>query len=241
MNAVFPASVKSFGSERLDGDYIPADDMNSVRAEIVALETAALSGGWISDPLPWSYASASTFTVPANLTAVFTKGLRLKWTQTSQKYGVVVASSYPSGTGLTTVSIAVNTDYPLTNAAISANAYSNLDNPRGWQRWFNYSPALTWTAGTAPSSPTINNALFRLDVDSCAVQYFWNGTAGLTVTALTIALPVTAVPTNQDASGFIGINTVPNATHADIAGGLLRLQCTSSSASRFHASALYGW
>ena len=42
MAASFPGSVKSFGADRVDGEYIPASDMNDVRAEIVAVETALL-------------------------------------------------------------------------------------------------------------------------------------------------------------------------------------------------------
>lgn len=38
--AVFPGGVVNFGAERLDGDYIPASDINLVRAEVMAIETA---------------------------------------------------------------------------------------------------------------------------------------------------------------------------------------------------------
>jgi len=43
MAASFPASVKNFGADRVDGEYIPAADMNDVRAEVVAIETLLLN------------------------------------------------------------------------------------------------------------------------------------------------------------------------------------------------------
>jgi hypothetical protein len=45
MSAAFPTSIKNFGAARVDGDYIPASDMNTVREEIVAIETAIFNYG----------------------------------------------------------------------------------------------------------------------------------------------------------------------------------------------------
>ena len=42
MPASYPGSIKNFGADRVDGEYIPASDMNGVRAEVVAIETALL-------------------------------------------------------------------------------------------------------------------------------------------------------------------------------------------------------
>ena len=194
MAASFPGSVKSFGIDRVDGDYIPADDVNSVRAEIVAMETALLAGGWISDVNTWTYASASSFTVAGDQTAIFTKGLRLKWTQTINKYGVVLSSVYASGTGLTTVNIAVNGDYTVTNAAISASAYSNLDEPRGWPGWFSYSPFPSGVPSDYGFSvfPTQGNSLYNIRGRLCYVTHKENANGTSNSTSFVEALPVAA-------------------------------------------------
>jgi len=42
MAASFPGSVKNFGAERVDGEYIPAADTNELRAEVAAIETLLL-------------------------------------------------------------------------------------------------------------------------------------------------------------------------------------------------------
>lgn len=101
--------------------------------------------GWIGANETWTYASASTFTVAGvDVTSKYTKGTYLKFTQTTVKYAVVVASSFSTNT---TVTIAVNTDYTIANAAISANYYSYQANPQGYPGWFAYTP--TWTGFSA--------------------------------------------------------------------------------------------
>lgn len=90
--------------------------------------------GWTGANETWTYASASTFTVSGDVTAKYSKGTRLKWTQTTVKYGVVVLSSHSGGT--TTVTILTNTDYTIANAAISANSYSYMVNPQAYPDYF---------------------------------------------------------------------------------------------------------
>lgn len=85
MAASFPGSLKSFGSERVDGEYIPADDMNAVRAELLAIENYLLNGSWVADAGSWSYVSADSPTgiisINANMTARLSKGMRVKYSQ----------------------------------------------------------------------------------------------------------------------------------------------------------------
>jgi hypothetical protein len=110
--------------------------------------------GWL-EAAAWTYASASTFTVAGDVTTTYTKGTKLKWTQTTVKYGVVLSSAYSAGTGLTTVTIAVNTDYVVTTpTAISANYYSYEASPVGFPGYFNYTPA--WSS-QPPTQPVLNN------------------------------------------------------------------------------------
>lgn len=108
------------------------------------------SDGWQSvESSTWTYASASTFTVAGDQTAIFEKGRFLKWTQTTVKYGVVAASSYSSPN--TTVTIIVNADYTVANAAISSPFISYAANPQGWPGWFNYTPTLTGWSSAPPT------------------------------------------------------------------------------------------
>lgn len=94
--------------------------------------------GWISFPGTWTFLTASTYTVPGDQTIFLTPGTKIKFDQTTTKYLVVFSSSYSAITGLTTVTIIVNTDYVLANAAITNPFFSYIEMPQGWPDWFNW-------------------------------------------------------------------------------------------------------
>ena len=199
--------------------------------------------GWITAESTWAYVSASSFKiVTGNFTSVFTKGTRLKWTQTTVKYGVVASSSYNAGTDTTTVTIVVNTDYTIANAAISANYFSKFASPRDWPGWFNYTSTLAWTAGTAPTgTPSTNLAMFNIVGTTCQVSIFKAGfTAGATVTAVTATLPVTASPAAQNGYGLIRAANAPN-TCISYINTTANIFCASAAATAMHFSATYEW
>lgn len=108
---------------------------------VLSFGSATNTDGWISTSETWTYASASTFTVTGDVTVKYQKGTRLQFTQTSVKYAVVVGSSHAGGT--TTVTIAVNTDYTIANAAITSPYYSYDASPQGYPTSFSFTGVLT--------------------------------------------------------------------------------------------------
>ncbi len=147
MTASFPGSIKSFGADRVNGDYIQASDVNDMRAEIVAVETELRNGGWIEVSDTWTYASPSTINVPTDATTVYQKGDRVRFKQGGgYKYGTIVALT------ATLATIAVNTDFTVANAGITNIAYSRQPLPYGFPQYFNFTPG--WT-GFTPGSATI--------------------------------------------------------------------------------------
>lgn len=151
--------------------------------------------GWTTDADTWTYASATTFTVPGDQTAKFSKGTRLKLTQTTVKYFVVVASSY--GAPNTTVTITGGDDYTFANAAVSANYYSYAVNPQGYPGWFNFSP--TYTGFSA--NPAGNYCKFRIDGNMCTFKHARaNGTSN--ATGFTFTVPVAPIA-GQNASAAL--------------------------------------
>ena len=66
--------------------------------------------GWQAVSDSWSYASASTITVPSGAASLYKVGDKIKWTQTTVKYGVIRTVAD------TLLTIIVNTDYVVTNA-----------------------------------------------------------------------------------------------------------------------------
>lgn len=251
MTASFPGSIKSFGSDRVNGDYVQADDTNSLRAEVVALETAALDGGWIGAGVTWTYASATTITMPGNTTAIYTKGTRLKYTQSSTtKYQVVVSSAYDGLTpGTTTVIIIVTTTHPLVIGTITANYYSNLDNPRGFPTWLQYSATLT---GFSVNPTSVSK--FNVSGDKITLIHAETSDGTSNTNSLIVSLPVAAsagssttvvaVPYARDngvyildASGTI----LASATSIYFRTALFATGWTPSGAKRVNFEVIYEW
>lgn len=138
--------------------------------------------GWISANETWTYASATTITVPSGAASKYAKGDKIKLTQTTVKYFYII------GVADTVLTVTGGSDYTVANAAISANYYSHQSSPIGFPGYFNFTPTISWTAGTAPSSPTQNSKFFitgNIRTDLYNVIYGSNGT---TVTGATIAI-----------------------------------------------------
>jgi hypothetical protein len=146
--------------------------------------------GWIADTDTWVYASASTFTIAGkDVTTKFTKGTRLKFTNTTLKYAVVVSSAFSTDT---TVTIAVNTDYVLASAVITSPYYSYEVSPQGYPTWFNFSPAFTATESMTYTVPA-GNVVAKYKVEGSGIHFYVssNGTtAGTASYGLLYTVPI---------------------------------------------------
>lgn len=154
--------------------------------------------GWITASDTWVYASPSTFTISGvDRTAIFTKGTRLKFTQTTAKYAVVISSSFSTNT---TVTIAVNTDYTIANASITSPFYSHMATPAGYPIYFNDTSSTvkgsTGTIGTYAETAKIyrysiiGNMITVIFKTSVTNNGSWTGN-------LIIPIPVTAASTSE--------------------------------------------
>lgn len=118
--------------------------------------------GWVACGVTFTYASTDaptfTMTAPGDLTETYKAGMKIKLTQTTDRYFFIsVDPTYSAGTGLTTFTLYGGTDYTLANAAITSPCYSRDKAPFG----FPMSPA-KWTVevtdanSTQQDSPTQN-------------------------------------------------------------------------------------
>lgn len=168
--------------------------------------TAPNTDGWRDgSAYTWVYVSASTFKiVGADVTALFPKGTRLKFSQTTVKYAVVVNSTFSTDT---TVTIAVNSDYTIANATITANYYSYESSPQGYPQWFAYTT--TWGGFSADPTGTFR---FSINGKTCTVAHRDAGAGTSNSTGFTFTLPVASESTITNAVVvFVQDNTV-NAT-----------------------------
>ncbi len=168
--------------------------------------------GWTSSSDTWTYASASTFTIAGvDRTTTFTKGTRLKFTQTTAKYAVVVSSSYSTDT---TVTIAINTDYTIANAAITSPYYSYQASPQGYPTYFNYTPG-TYTGSGSMTYGSVSTILARFSVigTTCTVFLNASGTIGGTPSyGIDFSLPITA--SNRYALSGSGVGNTSGSSRA---------------------------
>lgn len=148
---------------------------------------ASATDGWIADSNTYVYVSASSFKITGtDLTTRFTKGTRIKFTQTTAKYFVVVSSSFSTDT---TVTVAVNTDYTIANAAITSPYYSYQLSPAGYPNWFTFSP----TFGGFSVNPSGGMGMkYRIEGNTCYFKMHYTSDGTSNATTFTITIPVAA-------------------------------------------------
>ena len=155
----------------------------------------------------WTYASASTVTVPTGAASRFQVGDKVKFTNSTVKYFYIktVADTLLTLTG--------GTDYTVANAAISGIYTSRDDLPYDFPTAFNYTPTVGTQAGTF-TSVSIGVARFRLLGRKVAVlEIYLNGTQGASSSNyLTITLPFTASATSDQGFSVITQNGSAEAT-----------------------------
>lgn len=114
---------------------------------------------WFAADETWTYLAADdptfTFTILGDKTAKYQAGMRVKLSQTSVKYFIMVAVAYDGGTGLTTVTIYGGTDYDLVSATITDPFYSTAKAPTGFpmnpEKWM---VTLSDTSDRTQASPS---------------------------------------------------------------------------------------
>lgn len=171
-------------------DYIVTHNTTNIASNTTAISN--LQGGWNSVSDTWTYASATTITVPSDATQKYSVGDRLKITQTTVKYFYIV------GVSATTLTITGGSDYTLTNAAISNIYYSKASTPTGFPQWFNFSTTFTGVS----SQPTFVSR-FNIVGRQCTVVTKRSSNSTSNATTMTLGAPVTSANVaNMGWTGF---------------------------------------
>lgn len=168
--------VKATGAELDTG----TNDAKFLTAK--AFVDSAHDTGWTPARETWTYVSATSFKITGvDVSTKYKKGTRLKFTQTTVKYGVVVDVSFATDT---TVTILLNTDYVLVASTISDNFYSYQLSPQGYPDWFAISAPTSWTGidNGAGSAPTV--AMCRGKVEGKTFHGFMRLSSGYQDTSI---------------------------------------------------------
>lgn len=168
--------------------------------------------GWYYANEVWTYASATTITVPSGAATKYSKGDRIKLTQTTIKYFYII------GVADTLLTITAGTSYTLVNAAISNNYYSHEMTPVGFPEYMNYAATVsTVGGGTAPTYTASDTNYFSIYGNMCYVQISKTnssgGVAGSGTNLLVIDFPILPINTTLGfgtvyESGGTGINAL---------------------------------
>lgn len=151
-----------------------------------------LVGGWIGIADSWTYASTSTINIPTDGTVFYQKGVKIRFKQ-GAGYKYYVASTVAA----TLLTVFVNTDYTVANAAITDIAYSYSENPLGFPTEFNWNwnpSGITTTTGTTTAKYSVNGGMVHGHVD------FLFGASSAVTGAVSFTLPAAVTSYTVDAS-----------------------------------------
>jgi hypothetical protein len=201
-------------------DIIRLQDNSTTLFSIADGGTYSIAGtwdGWIGANQTWTYASATTITVPSGAASKYQVGDKIKITQTTAKYFYIVAVAD------TLLTVAGGSDYSVANAAITSPFYSKMASPHGFPGWFNFTPV--W--GSFAADPTGGNAKFCINGRAVTVKYDSWSSATSNATSFNITGPVTAsVGTiGQTAIGLDNSAFLTQPARVDIAAGSAIFTC----------------
>lgn len=148
--------------------------------------TGLPTDGWVADGNTWSYSSddAPSFeiSIDADMTTMLAPGMRIKITQTSEKFFVITAVGAFGG-GATVITVYGGTDYTLANAGITNPYYSPVKAPFGFPldpaKW---SVIVTDTTSRSQAAP-VKNTWYNLGGAACQISApigIWHGSYKVT-------------------------------------------------------------
>lgn len=144
------------------------NELNTSQASNLQNQIDQITSGWIVAGETWTYSASDapsyTFLISGDKTGKYKTGYRVKFTQTTIKYGIITKVAYSSPN--TTVTIYCGTDYSLANAAITSPYWSPYKAPFGFplerSKW---TVTLTDSSSRSSGVPTQNQWYNMYSVD----------------------------------------------------------------------------
>lgn len=196
---------KTLTSPKINEDVALTATATQLNAQVLAT-----NDGWTSADESWAYASASTITVPSGAAAKYSKGDKIKLTQSA-----TVKYFYVKSVADTVLTVTGGSDYTVADATISANFYSHQSSPIGFPAYFN-TTATTFNATYVDngSGGTISTSTSRFTISGniCIWTYktgegYKVGTNNTFQLTIPSALPTSAL--SFTGCGGLGVLNVP--------------------------------
>lgn len=156
--------------------------------------------GWSAVSDSWSYASATTITVPSGAASLYQVGDKLKIDNATTKYFYII------GVANTTLTVSGGSDYTVANSAISNIYISRAERAFGFPGHFTWSPTLTGFS----ANPTNVRYLFRVIHGYCIVDVRQAAQGTSNATDFTITLPITAATITNAVWGVVCVQAYDN-------------------------------
>lgn len=156
-----------------------------------------VAAGWLNAGETWTYASATTITVPSDATTKYSPGDRIRLKQGGNyKYFYVISVTS------TLITITGGSDYTLTNSSITDNYYSKVATPVGFPQYFNWTP--TYSAGTLNVTMQTQIAKFSITGRTVHIDLYATSTGSTSGTQhprIYVTVPVDSAITSDYADG----------------------------------------
>jgi hypothetical protein len=181
--------------------------------------------GWVPVSDTWTYASATTITVPSGAASIYSVGDKVKITQTTAKY------FYITGVADTTLTVYAGSDYTVANAAITSPCYSKALTPIDFPVYFSYTP--TWLSLTKGSGTEVASMAMHGRTVFGAVQFTFAADSSISGTTY-VAMPLTPALASRMPIGYCTYLDSGVAQYAGVAlieGGNARLKTFAVAAS----------
>lgn len=180
-------TAKESGGTARDIIKVTSGNILQVGYNTLPIQTIGKWDGWNAIGDTWTYASATTITVPAGAATYYAVGDKIKLTQTTAKYFYIVAVADEL------LTVTGGTDYTVANEAITDIYVSKMASPVGFPARFTWSP--TWTASESMTISSVSVAVAEFVITGMVIEYWLKATftlGGTTSSQVRHTLPVVA-------------------------------------------------